>query len=441
MTGGLRRESVGAVVVGSGAGGAVAAFELARQGIDVLVLEEGGWFTEATYGDSTAERMANMYRFGEEMLARGTDSDRAIPVLTGRAVGGSTVINSGSCFRLPNDIVAEWGLDPVEMAALFEEIEDVISVQPVPDHLVGRNGVIARRGAEALGWANGPIRRNISGCQGTGLCTFGCPTGAKQAMHKSYLPRAAALGARVAARCRVTSVSEGRVQAEWTESGEPLEVEANVVVLAAGPIHTPRLLIEAGMGPPDHVGRHLRIQPAAGAVARFDEEVEVEGEPNTLQAWYVDEFRTSHGVVLESTSLLPQTAGVLPGWRSHALLGVLCRDVGEGSVRPAENGGARVSYDLHPDDEDRLRFGLQRAADVLEAAGATEVLPQGDLRLSAYHPVGTARLGDVCGDDGRVHGTSTVHVADASLLPAAPGVNPQLTVMALAARAARRMAQ
>ena len=436
VTGGPSHERVDAVIVGSGAGGAVAAYELANAGLEVLVLEEGGYYDEATYGDTNAQRMANLYRFGEEMFARG--ATRSIPVLTGRAVGGSTVINSGSCFRAPGDVLDRWGLDHAEMDSLFADVEEVICVHPVPDDLVGRNGRIVQRGADAIGWSNGVIPRNIDGCRGTGLCSFGCPTGGKQAMHKSYLPRATALGARVAARCRVTAVAEGRVEAEWAAVGSRLEVEADAVVLAAGPIHTPRLLIEAGLGPAEHVGRHLRIQPAAGVIARFDNEVRVEGEPSTLQSWYVDEFRADHGVVLEATHLLAETAGELKDWRHHALVGVLVGDEGQGSVEPDGSGGALLRYELHPADEERLRFGMDRGAELMRAAGAAGVLPL-DLRLSAYHPLGTAGLGAVCDDSGKVHGTSTVHVMDASLLPDAPGVNPQLTVMALSARAARTL--
>src|SRR5205085_9477242 len=114
-------------------------------------------------------------------------------------------------------------------------------------------------------------------------------------------------------------------------------------------------------------------------------------EPNTLRSWFVDEFRQSHGVMLEATSLLPETAGGLSDWRNHALIGVLVCDRGEGWVEP-RNGSVRLHYDLDPADDDALRFGAERATDVLSAAGAIEVRPP-TRTLTAYHPLGTVPLG------------------------------------------------
>lgn len=464
------------VVIGSGAGGAVVAKILAEAGADVAVLEEGAYFTEETYGDGPFQRISNMWRTGPETLAQGTTP---IYIPTGRAVGGSTVINSGSCFRAPERVLLNWaelGLDhlsPESMAAEFEEIEEALSVRRVPDDVMGRNGEIVRAGAAALGLSGGPIPRNIYGCKGSGICVLGCPTGAKQAMHVSYLPAAQRGGARiyervralrlVGERTRVVAVHAALLDKGSRQVGE-VTFEASRFVVSAGPIHTPDLL--AGLQPKgrEHLGKHLQIHPCAGVLAAFEEDVE--GTPNTLQSYYIDEFVESHGIMLEATSQVP---GLSPGRNTadKAFLGVFCFDRGEGDVVLGE-AGPQPRYELLPSDIEALAFGIYQSARVFLAAGAKWVRTgHPDLKRvsseeeakkilelrwepqffvpTAFHPVGTARIGvspevSVADPNGGVWGYQNLSVADASVLPSCPQVNPQLTIMAVCAKIARAIA-
>jgi choline dehydrogenase-like flavoprotein len=468
--------SADVVIVGSGAGGAVVAKILAEAGADVAVVEEGSYYTEETYGDNPLQRVANMWRTGPETMAQGSTS---MYIPAGRAVGGSTVINSGSCFRAPERVLRAWverGLDdlsPDSMAVEFAEIEEILSVQPVPEEVMGRNGQIVREGAQSLGLSGGPIPRNISGCQGSGICVLGCPTGAKQAMHRSYLPAAQRAGARIYERVRVDRlVTEGTKVAlveaslldkNMSEVGR-IRLEASRFVLAAGPVHTPYLLSELEPKGIRHLGKHLQVHPCAGVLAAFDEEVE--GLPNTVQSYYIDEFTESHGIMLEATSQVP---GLNPGRKTSdkAFLGVFCFDRGEGEVVATESG-PRMQYELLPSDIDALAFGVFQAARIFLAAGAkwvrtghpelkrvssedeaTKIL---DLRWdpsffipTAFHPVGTARMGvspevSVVDPFGSVWGYENVSIADASVLPSCPQVNPQMTIMAVCAKIARSIA-
>lgn len=484
---------VDVVVVGSGAGGAVAADVLARTGLRVVVLEEGRAYRAAEESrNRPVDRMLDLYRDNGLTFALGSP---LISMPMGRAVGGTTVVNSGTCFRTPDDVLRGWScrgitaITPDDLAPVFDEVEAVLGVQPVPAEVLGANGEIARRGAEALGWSGGPIRRNIRGCHGHGVCGFGCPIDAKQAMHVSYLPRAVEAGAVILARVRVRKV--------WTEGGRAVgviadaldpetdrarhevRVRARATVLAAGAVFTPALLLRQQLANSSRqLGRNLVIHPGAGTSARFEEELDA--WRGTMQSYYVDEH-LGDGVLLEATFPPPglgYSAGSLPGWGRDkelfrlyprvASMGSICSDAGNGRVRPLGKHGALVRYDLSEADATKVVEGIARSAELFFAAGATTVYPmlpglasisspvdvdrirsgtwkRSELHVSAYHPMGSARMGgdalhSVVDPYGRVWDVPGLWVLDASILPSSTHVNPQITIMALAARGAARLA-
>ncbi len=484
---------VDVAVVGSGAGGAVAAHTLARAGLSVVVIEEGGAYRAADEDASRpVDRMLRLFRDNGFTFALGSP---VISLPMGRAVGGTTVVNSGTCFRTPDDVLHDWSrrgvtaVTPDDLAPIFDEVEAVLGVQPVPDDVLGTNGSMARRGAEALGWSGGPIRRNIRGCHGYGACGFGCPIDAKQAMHVSYLPRAVDAGATIVAHARVREVwiENGRavgVIADLLdpESDQPraeLRVRAKATVLAAGAIFTPELLMRQKLaGSSGQLGRNLVVHPGAGTSALFDEELSA--WRGTMQSYFVDEHLRD-GVLLEATFPPPglgYSAGSLPGWGRDkdllrlyprvASMGSICSDAGNGHVRPMGKRGSLIRYSLSERDAHRVVDGIARSAELFFAAGATKVYPmlpglpsisaprdvdrirdgkwrRSELHVSAYHPMGTARMGtdsfgSVVDPWGSVWDVPGLHVLDASILPSSTHVNPQITIMALAARGAARLA-
>src|SRR5215218_5075090 len=194
-------EECDVAIVGSGAGGAVAAALLAEAGLEVVVLEAGPYMDRLSYPEEPLAALSALYRDGGLTIAEGRP---AIPTPVGRAVGGTTVINSGTCFRAPDLVLARWheehGIEwATELAADYAEAEEMLNVRPVDPERMGRNGQLLREGAEALGVRHEPLRRNAGGCFQCSACPAGCRLDAKQAMHVSFLPRAVAAGARVRA--------------------------------------------------------------------------------------------------------------------------------------------------------------------------------------------------------------------------------------------------
>ncbi|HEX5308652.1 MAG TPA: GMC family oxidoreductase [Solirubrobacteraceae bacterium] len=456
-------------VIGAGAGGAVAAAELAEGGAAVIVLEQGHRHDPDSFTARPPQMLARLYRDGGQTLTLGNP-----PILLplGSGLGGTTLVNSGTCFRTPAGVLRRWQsdfgleLDEESLRPCFERVERALSVQEVTPELAGANAAVARRGAERLGWSHGYLRRNASGCVGSGVCAFGCPTSAKQHTGITYVPRAERAGARILTGARVERIATTAGHASGAHvqmaSGAHVEVRAAMVVIGAGTIHTPLLLARSGLGQASgQLGANLSLHPATAAFARMEEVVDMaKGVP---QSFYVDEF-AGEGIVFEGVAGPPSYAAMslpLTGERHAeamadyprlAQFGLMVSDSSRGSVASVA-GQAVIRYDLTDADLGRFRAGLRRMRELFEAAGAREVylpLPPGvtpqrarrrDLKLMAFHPLGTARADarpthGVVDGDLQLHDARGVYVADGSAVPSSLGVNPQMTIMALATRLA-----
>jgi choline dehydrogenase-like flavoprotein len=470
-------EECDVVIVGSGAGGAVAAAVLAEGGLDVIVLEAGESFNRDSYPQAPLDAIAGLYRDGGLTIAEGRPP---IPVPVARTVGGTTVVNSGTCFRAPDPVLADWrqrfGIEwATDLATEFSESEDFLQVTPVDPERMGRNGQLAMEGAAALGASGGPISRNAGSCVQCSSCPFGCEIDAKRGMHVSYLPRAVAAGARLRTGVEVDRVLVENGRAAGVQA-QAFTVRARLAtIVAGGALGTPELLLRSGLGS-RQVGRNLHIHPACWVGARYEEEVR--GWDGVMQSYYIDQWEPQR-LLLEATFTPLAFGGAwLPGvGRAHqrsmlefghvGSIGVHLSDVSSGQIDLASAGALRVRYELTRDDADRLSFGIARAAEIHFAAGAREVYPNiarvgtltpeklpdfeatrfkpSELRLEAFHPMGTARMAGegegVCAADGSVHGATNLYVADASLFPTSVGVNPMMTIIAFAARIAADLAK
>jgi long-chain-alcohol oxidase len=474
-------------VVGSGAGGGPAAAVLAASGLDVVVLEAGDHLEEADFDGSEATAFRRMY-VGNAAAAT---ADQSVGLLAGTCLGGGTVVNYSTSFRTPDEVRASWAR---RGATSFEGPEFDCSLDAVWERLeVNRDHnrpssreAAMRRGLEALGWHVDEMPRNVVGCdQGVvcGSCGLGCRLGAKRSTVKTWLADAQAQGARILVRTRAERVlvRDGKASGvvARTREGALVTVLARAVVVACGALQTPALLRRSGLSNAN-VGRHLRLHPATAVFGVFDEELRPwEG---TMQALYSDQLRDLHdgyGVKFETAPIHPGlAAGFLP-WRSalqsaelmkllpHVMgIGVLLRDRDGGEVRVGRDGEPVARYRLSAFDLAHVRAGFEGAARILEAAGARRIVSahtgaleyrpgtaggvEGFLRdadawgwgagrcvFFSFHIMGTARMGDspatsACAPQGETWEVRGLVVADGSVFPTAPGVNPMISIEAAA---------
>lgn len=494
------------VIVGSGAGGGVAAGELTAAGKDVVILEQGGYYNEADFTGSEAGMMPELY------LRRGllSTADLGMVMLAGSALGGGTLVNWSSSLRTPADVLEEWeheygfsGATSADYQAGFDAVEQRIGVN-TDDSAPNRNNAALQRGCQALGYSWKPIPRNASDCQQRcGACGYGCPFGRKQSTMLTYLQDASDRGARTVVRCRVERVLteagravgvEGTALDPATGVRRKVTVRAPAVIVAAGSVESPALLLRSGLSNP-HIGRHLRLHPVVAMVAFYDEPIET--WTGSLQTVLSDQFarlRGGYGFRLEVMPTHPGLYGLATPWsgaldykrdiaraRYAASYIVLTRDTGEGRITLDKYGGAVPHYWPNETDRHHLVRGLQECARISFAGGATGVMATqkprlaleseggkpgavSQARLDAYlaevarrgiapnrgllgtaHQMGTCRLGGsaktaVADPSGQVYGVRGLYIADASGFPTASGVNPMLSTMALARHVARGIA-
>lgn len=478
------------VIIGSGAGGGVMAAELAEGGLDVVVLEEGGYHPTEEFRPEATAMIRKLYRDGGGQATIGTPP---ISWAEGRCVGGSTTINGGMCWRTPEKVLQLWsdqdgveGMLPAQMERYFGRVERFVSAAHQDPGSIGRDQELLRRGAEQMGWGVLPNIRNQVHCGGCNICIMGCPTGAKQSTLVSYLPRAMSFGARVYADCRVDRVLmkgkravgvAGHMVQEDGKPDAPFTVRARRVVIAAGAIQTPALLLRSGVkSPSGYIGRNLTLHPNAAVIALFDEPVE--GWKGVHQAYQVRHFQ-DEGIIMAAVNLPPpmlalglgkygrSLAEVMQQFNRIVTAGVLVEDTESGRVRLLPNGQPAAFYNLADRDARTLVRGTALLSQLLFAAGARRVIVPfegvADLRsmedarrlegqkvkpqhmeLSTVHVMGTARMGSdptrhVCDSYGRVYDADGLIVSDASLFPSPIGINPMETIMALSTRNAERI--
>ncbi|MGE0707390.1 MAG: GMC family oxidoreductase N-terminal domain-containing protein [Planctomycetota bacterium] len=472
------------VVVGSGAGGAVVAAELAEGGLDVIVLEEGGYHPTESFTPDADDAIRRLYRDGGAIMALGAPP---VTYSEGRCVGGSTVINGGMTWKTPPRILERWaredwidGISPAAMEPVFARVERFLHAAHQDPWTIGRDNALLKEGADKKAWEVVDNVRDQLHCAGTNNCAFGCPTAAKRSTLVTYLPRALHFGARVLANCRVTRLLrerkrvlgvEGRIVRHDARDGLAFQVRAPQVVLAAGAVHTPGILFRSGVrSPSGRLGKNLSLHPNVKVTALFDEEIR--GWEGVHQAYQVREFQRE-GLVFAAVNIPPSIAAmtlpyygdelreIMDGYSRMLIAGMLLEDTETGVVRDLA-GRPQAFYQLSDLDAERLVHGTALLCELLFEVGARRIVlpfegipdlrgPEDVRRLYAQkvdkarmevvtvHIMGTCAAGEdrarhVCDSYGRVYDAEGLVVADASLFPSPIGVNPMETIMALATR-------
>src|SRR5258707_5007231 len=485
-----------AVVIGSGAGGGVVAAELALAGKSVMVLEKGGYNNEANFTLQEAQAMPELY------LKRGTltSKDLGIIVLAGSTHVGGTTGHWMTSLRTPPGVLEEWeqrsGLHGrFTSSQLQESVADVgqrINVN-TENSTHNRQNQLLYDGCTALGYHAEVIPRNAMECQQRcGPCGFGCRYGCKQSTMKTYLQDAYDHGTRIIVHCGADKVliDNGHVEGvkadvseKQTGNAHNLTIHAKIVVVAAGAVNSPAILLRSGLEN-QHIGRHLHLHPTAAITGIYPDKVYC--WQGVMQSAYSDQFGRldgNYGYKLEVPPAHPGLLGLGTPWYSAceyreqvaqapniATIIVLARDKGEGTISVDRNSEPVVDYVVSAYDRKHLLHGLRQAARVHFAAGATSVvslhskrtrldrredgtvndldLREFDRQLERHsmgvnpimmftaHHMGTFRIGadpktSVTNEYGEVHGVKGLFACDGSLFPAPSGVNPMLSIMSL----------
>ena len=408
-------ETADVCVIGSGAGGAVAAKELAEAGRSVVVLEAGGHHDPTTFSRHTPEMLLRLFWDGGMRTTR----DGSVLISQGRGVGGSTVHNLCYAVRTPDPILEKWetefgihDLSPTDLAASLDRVEATLAVKPIREEQVNTLNRVIRRGCQAMGWYGVVQRHNRGACPDCSAgCLLGCraskPGIGKQSMAVSYIPRALEAGARLYTDClsETIVVENGRAvgatarflsspgsastKASSTHHGHRLTIRSQAVILAAGAINSPQLWLNSRLPDPGRqAGRNLHLHPAIFVGGIFDEEIDAyQGIP---QSFYIDHFldlgrNPDTGYLLMPLFGPPVlVAASMPSFgRTHralmrhyrhiASLLVLLHDRSSGRVTVNRRGTPVIRYRLCRADRALLIEGLIHGAQLLFAAGAREI--------------------------------------------------------------------
>ena len=484
------KESADVVVVGSGSGGAVVGKELAEAGLNVIIIEEGGYFDHQDFNQDVPDMFMKLYRDNGSTLLLGRPP---ISLPIGKCVGGTAVINSGTCFRTPDWVLKKWeilhgieGASSEQMRPRFERVERIIHAETLPEEVWGKNALVVKRGADRLGLSFKPLVHCANQCKGCGTCVIGCPDGAKESPNVNYIPMAIKAGARIYSRTMVEEIRTKKGRAVGVagylldENGmdklHRIEVSAKVVVMAAGALHTPALLLKNRLANSSgQVGRNLFVHPGSRVAAEFEERIE--GWVGVPQGTYIDDFEKD-GILFEGIAVPPSIgAPILPfvGMEQKefmtrlaniATYGILLSDSSTGRVK---NVGIKpiARYQLNRFDAQRMFRALAILAKIFFAAGAVRVFPTlgnittikeedipalekrkpnpKDLEMMAFHPLGTCRMGadpasSVVDSNMECHDVKNLFIADAAVFPSSLGVNPMESIMAFATKLAEYLA-
>ena len=492
------RESADVCIIGSGCGGGASAKVLAEAGKKVIVIEEGGYFTSGDFDMTEHTAYQNLYR---QRAGQATD-DLAVTVLQGKCVGGSSTVNWTTSLRTPDFVLQQWskvfdirGLSSKDLEPYFDRIEKYLNVHIEPEEDHNPNNRIILDGARKLGYTAQASGRNTRDCKKAGACGLGCPFDAKLSVNVTYIPDAVKAGATVFANFRADEIDVsgplkrvfGSVVDQSTQRVKTdFIIEASVIIVAASAIHSPALLLRSNLANSSgEVGKHLTFHLTSAVLGVYDRVIYPAGgiPQSALCSEFLNKNNDGGGFWIEAVPVYPTLASLaIPGFgnahkelmRQYTNIGasiVLVKEIdSEGTITLNAYGRPSISYEFRGRDLEYLKQGLKLAAEIHFAAGAkrvmtlhsqkTEFISPGEIdgalasaewgtneiALYSAHPLGTCRMAEhplrsVVNVHCETHDVKGLFVIDGSVTPTSLGVNPQMTILAIAEKSAEWIAE
>ena len=487
------RESADVCIIGSGCGGGASAKVLAEAGKKVIVLEEGGYFTSGDFDMTEQTAYQNLY----QQRAGQATGDLAVTVLQGKCIGGSSTVNWTTSLRTPDFVLERWaktfdvrGLSSKDLEPYFERIEKYLNVHVEPEENHNPNNRIILEGARKLGYRAEASGRNTRDCKRAGACGLGCPFDAKLSVNVTYIPDAVKAGATVFANFHADGIDvSGRLKQVFgsvvDQSTQKVKtdfiIEAPVIIVSASAIQSPALLLRSRIANSSgEVGNHLTFHLTSAVLGVYDRVIYPAGgiPQSALCSEFLNKNNDGGGFWIEAVPVYPTLASLaIPGFgnehkelmRQYPNIGasiVLVKEIdSEGSVTLNGYGRPSISYEAGRRDLGYMKEGLKVAAKIHFAAGAKKVLtlhsqktefsspaeidhalenaPWGTNEIALYsaHPLGTCRMAEhplqsVVDSHCETHDVKGLFVIDGSVTPTSLGVNPQITILAIAEKSA-----
>lgn len=482
-------------IVGSGAAGSILAFEMAKKGRNVLLLEKGKYTEPKDFNEDEVDMIGKLYGDGVFLQTE----DFKFTILQANCIGGTTVVNNAVCFDMPDEILDHWnstqgpdsGIDKTALELSFKHIRSFISVGTQDQTILNPGDDIIDQGLKTFDpngdlIESGIVDANISGCFGCGYCNMGCKYGKKLSMLDTVLPwtqRDFPGKLKIIAECQTLKISyqSGSTKSADTllaklSDGRKIDIKAKTFILSAGAIASSYILKKSGLGKNLPVGKNLCFNVGSPVYGVFDKKIRAH---DGLQIAHYYKPKKLDKIIFESWWNPPVSQAInMPGWFSNHFknmlrydqtlaLGVLKASKSTGYIVNALTGGPGVKYAPDLEERKELAKGLKLAGEILFASGAKEVMyntwnevryssPEelnnlfkiveetDELALGTGHPQGGNAISrdpskGVVNENFQVHGFSNLYVCDASIFPTSVSVNPQLTVMALAYLAASKI--
>jgi choline dehydrogenase-like flavoprotein len=465
-----------ACIIGTGAAGSVLAYELSRQDKDVVMMEKGNYYDLNYIQSANEESLSSLWKNKGIFLS----TNYSVNIGQGQCVGGSTMINYGICFEIPDPVFSYWR-NAFGIKISQDELNDAYA-------RVGR--AINRRKIEQAGLGHELFKK---GCDGLG---YSCdwmdkaylPGIGKQNALLAFLNKSKADKLKIYANCEAEKIIvsgkraievRGIIYDPKDKKQRTIAVESKIVIVSAGPIASSEILLRNNIANTNgQVGKHMSLHPSSSVTATFDEKVNA--DDGMAMACYCDQFSVRKtgkpGFMLESVFVPPSQLSItMPAFGDanfeyvkkydhYAMAGVLVHDEPNGRVDLNWSNDAIVNYEMGHTDQVKMTDGLKEAARIFFRAGAKNVITGhmretilesvsdmklidkrgaglGQLLVASVHPQGGNRMGEnpansVVNSSFQTHEIPNMYVCDASVFPTSIGVNPQLTVMALATIAA-----